>query len=143
MKIGWFCSILIREELHATLDFMLYYLPSWSTFDFKARLFHSNNLEVLCCNFVWCLLLLGAAFYAYISTEVFFHKYLIQFRNIYKIAISKVSSVQEACAKTLAVHLLKSKILQATYMKKQSKEHQNANSIVEKLITKGLQYFKF
>ena len=57
--------------------------------------------------------------------NIWYPNSLIQFRNIYKIAISKVSSVQEACAKCFAVHLLKFEILQITW-KKRSKKHQNA-----------------
>ena len=52
----------------------------------------------------------------------------------------KVSSVQEACTKCFAVHLLKFDKL-ANHMKKQSKKHQNAKSIGEKLETKGLRFF--
>ena len=47
-----------------------------------------------------------------------------------------VSSVQEACAKCFAVHILKCEI----HMKKQNKKHKNARSISEKLKTKSLMF---
>ena len=54
--------------------------------------------------------------------------------------IAKVKSVQEACAKCFAVHLLKFEILQTTW-KNKTKKHQNARFIDEKLKTKSLIFF--
>ena len=50
---------------------------------------------------------------------------------------SKVNSVQEACAKCFAVHILKFEILQTTWKNKTK----NLKSIGEKLKTKGLMFF--
>ena len=52
----------------------------------------------------------------------------------------KFNSVQEACPKCFAVHILKFEILPTTW-KKQNKKHQNARSIDEKLQTKSLMFF--
>ena len=51
----------------------------------------------------------------------------------------KVNSVQEACAKCFAVHILKFEILQITW--KNKKKHQNSRFIDEKLKTKSLMFF--
>ena len=48
--------------------------------------------------------------------------------------------MQEACAKFVAVHILKFEILQTTW-KSKTKNHQNNKSIGEKLKTKGLMFF--
>ena len=53
------------------------------------------------------------------------------------IPILKVNSVQEACAKCFAVHLLKS----FKPHEKRNKNHQNYISIGKKLKTKGLIFF--
>ena len=52
----------------------------------------------------------------------------------------KGNSVQEACAKCFAVHILKFEIFQTTW-KKQNKKHQNDRFIDEKLKTKSLMFF--
>ena len=52
----------------------------------------------------------------------------------------KVNSVQEACAKCFAVHILKFEIFQ-NHIKKQNKKHQNTRFIDEKLKTKSLMFF--
>ena len=53
---------------------------------------------------------------------------------------SKANSVQKACAKFFAGHILKFEILY-DHMKKQNKKHQNTRFIDEKLITKSLMFF--
>ena len=50
--------------------------------------------------------------------------------------LCKVNSVQEACTKCFAVHILKFEILQTTW-KNKTKKHQNARFIGEKLKTKS------
>ena len=52
----------------------------------------------------------------------------------------KVSSVQEACAKSLFGSLIKIRNL-ANHMKKQNKEYKNSKSIGEKLKTTCLMFF--
>ena len=55
--------------------------------------------------------------------------------------MGKVNSVQEACAKCFAVHILKFEILQTTWKNKIKKKHQNVRSIGGKLKTKSLMFF--
>ena len=59
---------------------------------------------------------------------------LLELRNKI-IKCIKVNSVQEACAKCFAVHILKFEILQTTW------KHQNVRPIDEKLKTKSLMFF--
>ena len=59
--------------------------------------------------------------------------------NLLKL-MSKVNSVQEACAKCFAVHISKFEILQTTW-KNKTKNIKMIETIVEKLKTKSLMFF--
>ena len=66
--------------------------------------------------------------------------YFVNVRYFEAQLCGKVNSVQGACVKCFAVHILKFEILQTTW-KKKNKKHQNATFINEKLKTKSMMFF--